>query len=79
MAKRKTSKQEGFKIPKGDPVFDQMMKMELLEPERMSWKDYEEEASEITVRILKAINGRHRNIVGNVLDIIMEIYIRRES
>lgn len=77
MAKRKTSKPDGFEIPNGDPLFDQMMKMNLLEPMEMCFKDYEEEADVISVGILKAINGHHRNVVGHVLDIITEIYIRR--
>lgn len=78
MAKKKTSKgAEGFEVTKDDPVFDQMSKMNLLKPEDMSFHDFMEESNKITVGVLKAINGCHRNIVGNVLDIITEIYIRR--
>ena len=80
MAKRKTSKPEGF-IDVADvsdnAVYKQMDKMNLLKPEDMSFDDFMDEFNKLRIGILKAINGFHRDIVGDVLDTITEIYIRR--
>lgn len=78
MAKKKTSKAvKAFEAVTEDPVFIQMGKMNLLDPEDMTFEDFVEETNKVTVEILKAINGCHRNIVGSVLDVIAELYIRR--
>lgn len=78
MAKKKTSKAvKAFEAVTEDPVFIQMRKTNLLNPEDMTFEDFIEETNKVTVEVLKAINGRHRNIVGSVLDIIEELYIRR--
>lgn len=82
MAKKKTSKAEGF-VETADvsdrSLYEQMGKMNLLKPENMSFNDFMDESNKVCIGILKAINGCHHDIVGNVLDTIMEIYIRRES
>lgn len=78
MAKKKTSKAvKAFEAVTEDPVFIQMCKTNLLKPENLGFNDFMDESNKICVGVLKAINGGHRDIVGNVLDTILEIYIRR--
>ncbi len=58
MAKKKTSKAvKAFEAVTEDPVFIQMRKTNLLNPEDMTFEDFIEETNKVTVEILKAING----------------------
>ena len=82
MAKKKTSKAEGF-VDTAEVTdkaqYEQMDKMNLLKPENMSFNDFMDESNKVCIGVLKVINGCHRDIVGNVLETIAEIYIRRMS
>lgn len=81
MARKKTAKApEGFiDAPdvRKDKVSLQVSQMKLKAPEKLPFKDFVDESDEVMLAILKAINGKHVDIVANAMDCAAEMFVRR--
>lgn len=83
MTKRKTSKApKVIKIPEHvfkDPVFRQIRKLEIMEPEYLTQEERFKECDEIAIGIMKAISGHHRDVIAGSADTVLELFVRRKD